>query len=594
MIRKVDKQGIISSIAGTGICGFSGDKGPAIQAKISLPWGLALDAAGNIFFVDYGNQRIRAIDKNGIIVTVAGSGQKGYCGDGGPATKACFNYPSAIAVAGSGSSAVLFIADTSNERIRQVSLKTGLITTVAGNGQQGYSGDGGPAKNASFYFPQGVAVDSRTHVLWIADTFNSAIRRVDSTGTITTFVVGGFCDLDVCFPVGMKIDPDGNLLVASDLWVLKVAVPSGAVTLEAGVEAQGFNGDGHPALATEYGLPYDVAFDNAGNLFTVDTIGSRIREGALSQNVTTVAGGYIGDHGPATSAFLNDPAQSAVDKNGNLYIADQFNHRIRKVTAGGTISTFAGTGFSGYSGDGGPAARASLNFPTGLTIDRQGNVFIGDWSNLVIRKVDRTGTITTFSSGFANLVSLATDNAGNVYAMDFCEVWKVAPDGTRTAVAGSDSKCGYNGDEIPATQALLKFPYGVAVDSHGNVYIADRSNQRVRMVDTSGIIHTIAGTGTCGFSGDGGAANAAMVCLPASVAVDGQHNVYIGDSGNLRIRVIDASGQINTLAGTGNPGYNGDGLPALRTNVAPLSVGVTLNGIVYFSDSQDYRVRIVH
>jgi len=594
MIRKVDKQGIISSVAGTGICGFSGDRGPAIQAKISLPWGLALDAAGNIFFVDSGNQCIRAVDKNGIITTVAGSGQKGYCGDGGPARKACFDYPTALAVAGSGSSAVIFIADTSNQRIRQVVLKTGIITTVAGNGRQGYSGDGGPAKQASLYEPQGLAVDNRSHVLWIADTFNSAIRRVDNTGIITTFVVGGFCDLDVCFPAGMKIDPDGNLMLASEVWVLKIAVPSGAITLEAGVETQGFNGDGHPALATEYGLPYDVAFDSQGNLFTIDSIDSRIREGALSQNVTTVAGGYIGDNGPATAASLNYPAQSAVDKNGNLYIADEFNQRIRKVKPDGMISTFAGTGFTGYTGDGGPATNATFDFPSGLAIDQQGNVFIGDWFNNVIRKVDRTGTITTFSSGFANLVSLATDDAGNVYAMDFCEVWKIAPDGTRTAIAGSDSQCGYNGDEIPATQALLKFPYGVAVDSDGNVYIADRSNQRVRMVDRSGIIHTIAGTGTCGFSGDGGPANAAMLCLPAAVAVDGQHKVYIADGGNARIRVIDASDRINTLAGTGNPGYNGNGLPALRTNVASLWVGVTSNGVVYFSDGANYRVRVVH
>ena len=594
MIRKVDKQGIISSIAGTGICGFSGDRGPAIQAKISLPWGLALDSAGNIFFVDWGNLRIRAIDRNGIITTVAGSGQKGYCGDGGPAKQACFSSPTAIAVAGSGSKAVVFIADTSNERIRQVTLKTGIITTVAGNGQRGYSGDGGPAQQASLYDPQGLAVDSRSHVLWIADTFNSAIRQVDNSGIISTFISGGFCDLDVCFPLGMKIDSAGNLHVANLEWMLKVAVPSGETTLEAGVELQGFNGDGHTALATEYSAPYDVAFDGQGNLFTVDTFNDRVREGAFSQNVTTVAGGHLGDNGPAIAASLNNPAQSAVDKNRNLYIADEFNHRIRKVKADGTISTFAGTGFTGYTGDGGPAASATLDFPTGLAIDKKGNIFIGDSANFAIRKVDLTGTITTFSSPFQNLVSLATDTAGNVYAMDYCMVWKIAPNGVKTVVAGVEGHCGYNGDEIPATQAWLKFPWAVAVDSDGNVYLADRSNQRVRMVDRSGIIHTIAGTGTCGFSGDGGPANAAMLCTPTGVAVDSMHNVYIGDQGNSRIRVVNSSGQINTRVGTGNPGYNGNGQAALRTNVSPVSVGVTPNGVVYFSDGESYRVRVVH
>lgn len=591
LIRKVDAQGNISSIAGTGICGFSGDGGPATQAKLRFPWGLALDAAGNLFLADEGNQRIREIDINGIITTIAGKGKVGFCGDGGPAVNACLRMPTAVTVKGSGTNAVIYFADMMNHRVRRVVMKTGIINTVAGNGQADYCGDGGPAKKACLNRPQGVAFDSRSDVLWISDTWNGAIRRLDfNTGIITTFVSPNCELLHVCSPLGIELDRDGNLHVADVAWVLKVAVPTGDVTFEAGTESQGFNGDGHKAVATVLNNPSDVALDSTGNLFIVDSGNSRIRRGAYSQNVSTVAGGYIGDGGPAKLATLNWPMQFAFDAVGNMYLADAFNNRIRKVTPTGKISTFAGTGMSGYTGDGGPARKATLDLAEGIALDKNGNLFIGDTPNSVIRKVDATGTITTFSSNYFLLQSLATDSGANVYAADWCLVWKIAPNGERNIVAGGD-QCGYNGDEIPATEAYLSYLVHVGVDSQDNLYIADMLNQRVRVVDKAGIIHTIAGNGTCGFSGDGGPADAAMLCHPSGVAVGSQQNVYIADESNGRIRVVNGSRQINTLAGTGKYGYNGEGRAALRTNINPVAVGVGPNGVVYYSDFAGYRVR---
>jgi len=311
----------------------------------------------------------------------------------------------------------------------------------------------------------------------------------------------------------------------------------------------------------------------------------------------SIAGGFIGDGKPATAAALVFPVAIGFDKSGNYYIADGNGNRVRKVS-GGKISTLAGTGVTGYGGDGGPAASAQLSFPNGVAADSNGNVFIADSFNNVIRKVDASLNISTFATdpNFSSLGGLASDSSNNLYVADqgTCVVWKITPEGVVSLFAGTEFVCGYNGDNISATAAQLNQPFAVAVDTNGNVLIADYNNNRVRRVNRSGFITSITGDGTCGFTGDGGPAKSAEVCLPIGVAVTGGGTIYIADEQNERIRKITA-GTINTYAGTGTTGFNGDGLPALSTNFDdPYAIAVDNLGAVYLVDDTEHRVRRIH
>ena len=320
-----------------------------------------------------------------------------------------------------------------------------------------------------------------------------------------------------------------------------------------------FAGDGGPAVAARLNFPYDVAVDASGNLYITDTNNDRIRKVDSAGTITTIAGTgerrFGGDGGPAIQAQLDAPSGVVVDGAGNLYIADRANHRIRKVDSTGTITTLAGTGERGFGGDGGPASQAQLNFPTGVAVDEAGNLYIADLANHRIRKVDSTGTITT--------------------------------------LAGTGER-GFGGDGGPASQAQLNFPTGVAVDEAGNLYIADWSNARIRKVDGTGTITTIAGTGELGFGGDGGPAIQARLSLPYSVAVDGAGNLYIADQYNNRIRRVDSTGTITTIAGTGERGFSGDSGPATQAQLDdPTGVAVDGAGTLYIADASNHRIRLL-
>ena len=429
-IRKVDAAGAISTVAGNGTYGYSGDGGPAVAAQLWGPNGVAVDGAGNLYIVDRGNQRIRKVDAAGVISTVAGDGTQGFGGDGGPATAAQLDTPQGVAVDGAGN---LYIADGGNNRIRKVD-SAGAISTVAGGGP---IGDGGAAVAAQLYYPNGVAPDGAGN-LYIADSFNHRIRKVDAAGVISTV---------------------------------------------AGDGTRGYGGDGGAAVAAQLFAPRGVALDGAGNLYIADNANNRIRKVDAAGVITTVAGdgtrGSGGDGGPATAAQLSSPRGVALDGAGNLYIADRSNHRIRKVDAAGAITTVAGDGTRGFGGDGGPATAAQLSWPNGVALDGSGNLYIADGGNHRIRKVDAAGVISS-------------------------------------------------------TAAQLWSPQGVAVDGSGNLYIA--TGGHIRKVDAAGAITTVAGDGTSGFGGDGGPATAAQLSGPSDVALDGDGNLYIADSGNDRIR----------------------------------------------------------
>jgi hypothetical protein len=338
--------GMIITVAGDATQGFTGDGGIATNAELRNPLGVAADALGNFYIADAGNERIRKVNASGTITTVAGNGYQdssyngGFSGDNGPAINAELNYPRGVAVDVIGN---IYIADANNNRIRMVS-PSGIITTVAGNGYAGFSGDNGLAISAELNNPQGVAVDASGNI-YIADTANNRIRKVNPSGTITT---------------------------------------------AAGNGTQGFSGDDGDATIAELAYPRGVGADASGNIYIPDTLNSRIRKVSTNGIITTVAGvatnGYSGDNGLATSAQLNGPMGATVDATGNIYIADMSNRRIRMVSPNGIITTVAGNGLSGYSGDYGPATSATLFSPWGVAVDASGNLYIAD-ENTRVRMV---------------------------------------------------------------------------------------------------------------------------------------------------------------------------------------------------------------
>ena len=600
-VRKIRTCGIISTFAGTGLSGYNGDGRAAISARLSFPAGLAIDKAGNIYIADRGNQRVRQVDTSGKIHTFAGNGVAGYSGDGGPATEASLNGPHDLSFDQLGN---LFISDNNNQVIRRVDT-SGIINTIAGNGTAGFGGDGGPATAASLNSPRGTVTDSAGN-LYIADTLNSRVRKVDRNGIITTFAGNGSHSFSgdggpatqaaIGFPRDLLIR-SGQLLISDGgrSHIRSVSFSSKIISTFAG-SGGGFNGDGNVPLNTEFSTPAGMTLTLAGTLVVADAANSRVRK--VGSVVNTIAGGYIGDGSvAATGSSLVIPENVSLDQAGNLYVAETGGHRIREVDTTGHIRTVAGTGISGYSGDGGPATSAELDLPYGVATDPSGNLFIADNGNLVIRKVDRSGNITTFASdpNFTDLVSLATDSAGNVYSADDvdCVVRKIDASGHITLVAGIEFSCGYNGDGILATSAMLNGNYGIAVDSRGNIYIGDAFNNRVREVNPKGIISTVAGNGTCGFSGDGGPATQAMLCSPSGVAVDRSGTLYIADYLNLRVRAV-YKGKMHTLAGTGVAGFNGNALPAHSTNLdGPIAVAADTPGNLYITDDGSFRIRKV-
>lgn len=612
-VRKVTPAGAISTVAGTGHQGFSGDHGPATAAQLNQPYGLALDMAGNLYIADYGNQRVRAIGTNGNITTVAGDGPSGTYADGGPATAALLLGPHDLATDAAGN---LYISELLGHRVRQVA-PGGKISTVAGIGIAGYGGDGGPATAAQLDQPAGLALDGAGN-LYIVDSRNFRIRKVlAGAGTISTVCSQQtFNAQNFTYTVNLfGLAADG----AGDIYFLDVANaaawqlnPAGVLTQLAGVPGGGgYTGDGQPALQTALINPIEVTRDAAGDLYISEF--ERVRSvTAATGIINTVAGdgtfGFGGDGGSALMAVLNTPTGLALN-NGSLYISDTNNQRVRQV-ASGSIATVAGNGTPGYLGDSGPALSARLSSPTGLAFDPAGNLYIADSKNNNVRSVNPSEVITTFAGigtcGFgaegdpAALTPLCgpqsavVDLAGNTYIADTQNnrVIMVDSAGNIQIVAGN----GTAGDAGAGNSAWgeLYEPQGVALDSAGNLYIADTQNHRIRMLAPGGAISTIAGTGNAGFSGDGGAAAAAELNAPSQVAVDTSGNVYIADTLNHRVRLVTTDGNIATIAGTGDAAYNGDDGPAVQVALsAPGGVALDGQGNVYVADTGNNRVRML-
>jgi hypothetical protein len=593
VIRRVDAAGIITTAVGNGTCGYSGDSGLATNASLNSLGddAVTFDSSGNMFIADFGNNVIRRVDAvTQIITTVAGNGTAGYSGDGGLATSASLNSPTGVAVDALGN---LFIADLYNNVIRRVDAATQIITTYAGNGTSpSYppsappSGVGGPATGVAVGLPGGIALDSSGD-LFIADSYGY-LWRVDASGNITiwagTGIVGFSGDggpatsAELSSAVYPVIDASGNIFIADQMnnrvRRIDAKSPYNITTLAGG----GSGGDGGPATSAVLGAVFGVAVDNSGNIFIPDWGNYRVRRvDASTGNITTVGGNGIGNlpligDGGGSWGFWDTGV--AVDATGNMFVEDLGGDSIRQVDPLGNITTVAGNGTHGYSGDGGPAIDASLNlayFPA-VAVDSSGNLFIADAGNCVIRRVDTANprTITTVagnnncgysgdggpatSASLFYPVGVATDSLGDLFIADYVNnrVRRVDVKGTITTVAGNGLP-GFSGDGGPATSASL-VAVGIAVDSLGNILIS--YGNRVRRVDSvTGIISTIAGNGSQGFAGDGGPALNAVFNGEIGLAVDSGGNIFIADGGNRRIRRISAfpvASLISSTAAFGN------------------------------------------
>ncbi|MFB3825821.1 MAG: hypothetical protein ACE15B_03595 [Bryobacteraceae bacterium] len=606
-IRKITPSGRIYTVAGTGKAGAGGDGGPAAGAELNLPYGLAVDGAGNLFVADLANHRVRRIGTDGLIATVAGTGEKGSRGDGGPATAAQLMSPRNVALDAAGN---LYIAEFEGHRIRRVT-RDGRISTYAGTGVAGMSGDGGPAAAAQLNAPAGLAFDPNG-VLYIADTQNRRVRSVPPSGVIFTFL-GGSDGPDLGLPVALASD-------GQYLYVLERALPyirrfrsRTIFEIYAGTTVPGYGGDGGWAKDARLSAALaDLVLDAAGNMYLAD--GRRVRKVARNGTIARVAGdaytAAVGDGGPAVRAHLNEPSGLAMDLPGNLYIADAGTNRIRRLSRDGLISTVAGAGAAGFAGDGGLAAAALLTRPRGVAVEASGNLFIADTGNDRVRLARPEGAIRTVAGSgvisgrgadggpallaplWAPLAAIA-DPRGTIYLADSLHHRILVLDaaGAARTLAGNGTQ-GYSGDGGAAAQAQLNEPSALALDAAGNLYIADAGNHAIRKVDSAGIITTVAGTGKAGFSGDGVAALKAALDTPRGVALDGDRNLYIADSGNHRVRRVGPDGIITTLAGTGVAGFCGDDGPAAAACLNyPWSVLLDGSGNVYVADTLNHRVR---
>jgi len=613
-IRKVTAStGIITTIAGGGAgCTAQtdtlGDGCPATSAILSVPYQIFVDANQNLFIADSGNSRIReVVASTGLMQTVAGGGtgctaQTDTVGDGCAAALANLSQPFGVYL---DTQRDIFISDTGNSRIREVSASTGLIQTIAGTGTPGYNGDGIAANTAQISSPYSLFVDPSGNVFF-SDVGNSRIREiVASSSLIQTIAGGGFgcsgqtdsvgdgcpaSSATLLAANGVFVDASNDLYIAdSDNSLVREVVASDGVlastdTIQA-VAGNGtvfFSGDGLLATSAQLNVPYGVAVDASGNLFIADTDSSRIRKvSATTGIIQTVAGGgtgctaqtdSFGDGCPAAQAVLIEPIALFVDSAGDLFISDYGHSRIREVSAStGIITTVVGggTGCTAQTdtvGDGCPATQATLSLPWGVYVDPNGNIFFSDFGNSRIRKVvASTGLIQTIA-------------------------------GTGTA--------GYNGDNIPAVQAQISSPIGVYGDAAGDIFISDQVNFRIREIygstpplgQTAGNIVTVAGTGTPGYNGDNILATSAEIIEPEGIFVDRAGNLFFGDFGNYRIReVVASTGLIQTVAGNGTLGFSGDGGPATSAEVALVGgVAGDPNGNLFLADTYNLRIREVY
>jgi sugar lactone lactonase YvrE len=702
MVLRVDTNGVTTAFAGTGSYVDSGDGGPAVEAGTSYPRGVVVDGGGNVYIAAFYDNRVRVVDTNGIIHAVAGTGALGYSGDNGDARTATFQNLQGIARAASGD---LYVTDYFNHRVREIthpgpnlrfrnvatnnagdytvviSNATGAVTSevatltvvlppsilsqpktqqvlVSSNVTFSVLADGTAPLRYQWHF-SGANLAGATNssfaigLVTTNDAGNYSVSITNDYGSVTSTLAG----LTVLvIPPGITVQPAGQTVPGgsnatfsveatgspplSYQWLFDGAVlegqtnsilslfnttsnqagaygvwitsPYGGITSHIATLTVG----GPPIITSQPSDQWVLAGGRALITAGVSGVGPltfqwQLNGSNLPNNlITTVAGngnfGFAGDGGLATTGRVNFPYGVAADNAGILFIADSSNNRIRKVNTNGIITTVAGAGAPSFSGDGGAATNARLNRCDGIAVDGIGNLFIADTLNNRIRKVDPNGIISTVAGGGASLgdggaatnarlynpYGLTLDSNGDLFIADTLNsrIRRVDANGIITTVAGTTS-AGFSGDGGAATNATLNSPKDVALDAAGSLFIADSSNRRVRKVDVYGTITTIAGNGSSAFSGDYGAATAAGID-PAGLSLDAYGDLFIADSSHNRIRRVDPYGIITTVAGTNVAGYSGDGQIATsaRLNDAR-DVALDSFGRILIADTDNHRIR---
>jgi len=550
-----------------------------VAAGLSSPEGVAVDGSGNVYIAqsNTGSVLRETATASGYTQSTVASG---------------LSAPFGVAATSAGN---FYVTDEGGNSVLYYSLASGKYT-------------GAPIAG-SWSFPAGLAVDSHGDLI------------VGNTGANDVV----FCASGACVPVasgavpalkspsGVAVDPAGNIYIADEgnNRVLRVPAFDLSCTL----------GDCIPVGSGLSG-PGGVAADSQGNVYIADTNNNRVL-GVPASDLTCTLGGCV-----EVGTGLSSPLAVAVDSGCNVYISDTNNNRVVRVQGcssvftgipvatlnPGNIATVAGNNSPGFGGDPGPATSASIFAPQGIATDRAGNVYFTDLGNEVVNKLDSTGNLTVFAGTLTSVgdtgdgglatnaelygpTGVAFDAAGNLYIADSGNqvIRKVDPAGIISTVAGTAGSYGFSGDNGPATKAKFFTPIDVAVDALGNLFIADKTNQRIRKVNTAGIISTIAGNGTCAETGDGGLATAAEICYPTALTVDSNGNLYFADNFNSVVRKIDTAGTISTVAGiSGSLGYTGDGGPATSAELdQPSGVKADGAGNIYISDSNNNVIRKV-
>lgn len=553
----------VTDIAGTGTTVASGDGGPASVAGVPYPYRVAIDGTGRIAVVDFDNNQVRMIGRDGLIQRVAGTGASASFGDGNGAFIAGVVSPVDVAYDGLGN---LFIAEGGANRVRRVD-NAGIITTVFGTGTNANTGDGLLGRQAAVA-PFGLAMDRLRGRLYVADRRHHVVRMLDENGIARTVAGVGTAGYTgdngparqarLNNPMGIAVARDGTLYVSDNgNDVVRRIDTSGIITTLAGTGLRGFSGDGGPARAATLNGPSGVAVDSLGQVFVADDYNNRIRRIDLDGKIQTVAGqGIFGDVNAgidALSATLYDPYDSEFDPRGRLLLADTVNSRVIRVEEDGTIKVLAGTGPGTYTNNGGSAVDVTFGAVSGIAVDALERIYVADpLSHRVLRFEEDGGVETVAGTGVA----------------------------------------GFGGDGGLATQAQLNTPFNVAIDPAGRVIIVDQGNARIRRIDAQGVITTVAGNGTTGFSGDNGLATLASLNAPFDAQGEADGSVLTADSWNRRVRMVDAAGTIRTIAGTGAHAFTSDGSVAETATLAfPTSARMDANGRVLIAEFSTGRIR---
>ncbi|MDR3606671.1 MAG: SMP-30/gluconolactonase/LRE family protein [Oligoflexia bacterium] len=644
-IRQITSFGNVSTIAGTAGTTGSTD-GAASGATFNNPWGVTVDGSGNLYVADHGNATVRKIS-SGQVSTIAGTAGMQGSADG-QGTSATFDFPTGIASDGAGT---FYITDSGTNMIRVIS-SSGMVSTLAGQtGLSGYADGQGSA--AKFSDPDGVVLDGSGN-LYVVDSSNTCIRKVTSSGNVTTLAgsakVSGSSDgqgSTAAFngPQRITADRSGNLYVTDENNnTIRKITPSGYVSTIAGAAGSGGSANGYGSSAT-FNDPVGIVVGSSGNLFITDNGNNLIREASLDGSVTTLTGNGVygdADGGAGTQAFFNGPTGIAMDSNGNTFVVDSFSGVVRKISSAGQVTTIAGTpNVTGYADGTGAAAR--FEFPHGIVVDSNGNLFVADTYNFAIRKITPSGVVTTFAgtaqipgtsngtgtsasfggmyglaidpsdnlyvtdmmnglvrkvtpsavvstypASFNNPYAIGVDSAGNIYVQTHdCLIQKGTPGGTVTTLAGSSGNC--TSADGAGAGAGFGTPQGtsLAIDASGNVYVPDQN--AVRKVTPAGVVTTIAGSLTnSGFQNGPGAS--ALLSGTSGVTSDSSGNLYVTDTNNGDIREITADDVVSQFAGGHHSGTS-DGMALTAGFAAPYGIAADSAGNLYVSDVGSNTIR---